>query len=77
MQDDFGFKVEYVYLYVDGVDDFCNCMFCVSCFNSWKLSVVFIGGFGVEEVLFVWVDCVGFKVNLMEVCFYFLFYYCV
>lgn len=58
-----------MYFYVDGIDDFCNWMFCVSCFNSWKLSVVFIGGLGMEDVFLVWVDWVGFKVNLIEVIF--------
>lgn len=67
-QDDLGFKAEYVHPYVDGVDDPRNRTFRASCFNSRKLSAVFTGGPGVEEVPSVWVDRAGFKANLTE-CF--------
>ena len=69
MQDDLGFKAEYVHPYVDGVDDPRNRTFRASCFNSRKLSAVFTGGPGVEEVPSVWVDRAGFKANLTEVSF--------
>ena len=67
VQDDLGFKAEYVHPYVDGVDDPRNRTFRASCFNSRKLSAVFTGGPGVEEVPSVWVDRAGFKANLTEV----------
>jgi hypothetical protein len=66
-QDDLGFKAEYVHPYVDGVDDPRNRTFRASCFNSRKLSAVFTGGPGVEEVPSVWVDRAGIKANLTEV----------
>jgi IAP75 family protein translocase len=65
-QDDLGFKAEYVHPYVDGVDDPRNRTFRASCFNSRKLSAVFTGGPGVEEVPSVWVDRAGIKANLTE-----------
>jgi hypothetical protein len=67
LQDDLGFKAEYVHPYVDGVDDPRNRTFRASCFNSRKLSAVFTGGPGLEEVPSVWVDRAGFKANLTEV----------
>ena len=67
MQDDLGFKAEYVHPYVDGIDDPRNRTFRASCFNSRKLSAVFTGGPGMEEVPSVWIDRAGFKANLTEV----------
>ncbi|KAG0606632.1 hypothetical protein M758_9G156800 [Ceratodon purpureus] len=65
-QDDLGFKAEYVHPYVDGIDDPRNRTFRASCFNSRKLSAVFTGGPGMEEVPSVWIDRAGFKANLTE-----------
>ena len=67
MQDDLGFKMEYVHPYLDGVLDPRNRTLRASCFNSRKLSPVFTGGPGIEEVPAVWVDRAGFKANITEV----------
>lgn len=65
-QDDLGFKMEYVHPYVDGLDDPRNRVFKASCFNSRKLSPVFTGGPGLDEVPTVWVDRAGVKANITE-----------
>ncbi|XP_038980013.1 protein TOC75-3, chloroplastic-like isoform X1 [Phoenix dactylifera] len=65
-QDDLSFKLEYVHPYVDGVYNPRNRTFRASCFNSRKLSPVFTGGPGVDEVPPVWIDRVGFKANITE-----------
>ncbi|KAF8395151.1 hypothetical protein HHK36_019092 [Tetracentron sinense] len=65
-QDDLAFKLEYVHPHLDGVYDPRNCTFRASCFNSRKLSPVFIGGPGVDEVPPIWVDRAGFKANITE-----------
>ncbi|XXG75258.1 hypothetical protein AAC387_Pa07g3804 [Persea americana] len=65
-QDDLSFKLDYVHPYVDGVYNPRNRTFRTSCFNSRKLSPVFTGGPGVDEVPAIWVDRVGFKANITE-----------
>ncbi|KAL3632675.1 putative translocon at the outer envelope membrane of chloroplasts 75-III [Castilleja foliolosa] len=65
-QDDLGFKLEYVHPYVDGVYNPRNRTFRSSCFNSRKLSPVFTGGPGIEEVPPIWVDRAGLKANVTE-----------
>ncbi|KAK4440894.1 protein TOC75-3, chloroplastic [Sesamum alatum] len=65
-QDDLGFKLEYVHPYLDGVYNPRNRTFHASCFNSRKLSPVFTGGPGIEEVPPVWVDRAGVKANITE-----------
>ncbi|KAL5991821.1 hypothetical protein ACLOJK_012732 [Asimina triloba] len=65
-QDDLSFKLEYVHPYIDGLNDPRNRIFRASCFNSRKLSPVFTGGPGVDEVPAIWVDRVGFKANIAE-----------
>ncbi|MCO5614313.1 hypothetical protein L7F22_068591 [Adiantum nelumboides] len=65
-QDDLGFKMEYVHPYLDGVDNLRNRIFKASCFNSRKLSPVFTGGPGLDEVPTVWVDRAGIKANITE-----------
>lgn len=65
-QDDLGFKMEYVHPYLDGVDDPRNRTFKASCFNSRKMSPVFTGVPGLEEVPAVWVDRAGVKANITE-----------
>eukprot|EP00249_Psilotum_nudum_P007448 c20564_g1_i1 orf=226-2583(+) len=65
-QDDLGFKMEYVHPYIDGIGDPRNRTFKASCFNSRKLSPVFTGGPGVEEVPSIWVDRAGLKANITE-----------
>lgn len=60
-QDDLGFKAEYVHPCVDGVNNPRNRTFRASCFNSRKLSAVFTGGPGVEDVPSVWVDRAGIQ----------------
>lgn len=53
--------------YLDGVTNPRNRTFRVSCFNSRKLSPVFTGGPGADEVPPVWIDRAGFKANVTEV----------
>lgn len=68
-QDDLSFKLEYVHPYLDGVDDRNkNRTFKTSCFNTRKLSPVFVAGPNMDEAPPVWVDRVGFKANITEVC---------
>ncbi|KAF8397439.1 hypothetical protein HHK36_016356 [Tetracentron sinense] len=65
-QDDLAFKLEYVHPYLDGVYDARNRSFRASCFNIRKLSPVFTGGPGVDEVPPIWVDRAGIKANITE-----------
>lgn len=66
-QDDLGFKMEYVHPYLDGLGRYArNRSFRANCFNSRKLSPVFTGGPGLEEVPAIWVDRAGFKANISE-----------
>nr|KYP58515.1 hypothetical protein KK1_013926 [Cajanus cajan] len=65
-QDDLAFKLEYVHPYLDGVYFSRNRTLRVSCFNSRKLSPVFTGGPGVDEVPPIWVDRTGVKANITE-----------
>ncbi|XP_062171966.1 protein TOC75-3, chloroplastic [Alnus glutinosa] len=65
-QDDLAFKLEYVHPYLDGVYNPRNRTMRVSCFNSRKLSPVFTGGPGVDEVPPIWVDRAGAKANITE-----------
>lgn len=65
-QDDLAFKLEYVHPYLDGVYNPHNRTFRTSCFNSRKLSPVFTGGPGVDEVPAIWVDRAGLKANITE-----------
>ncbi|KAK4483101.1 hypothetical protein RD792_010278 [Penstemon davidsonii] len=65
-QDDLAFKLEYVHPYLDGVYNPRNRTFRTSCFNSRKLSPVFTGGPGIEEVPPIWVDRTGIKANITE-----------
>lgn len=66
-QDDLAFKLEYAHPYLDGVYNPRNRTLRVSCFNSRKLSPVFTGGPGVDEVPPIWVDRAGVKTNITEV----------
>ncbi|XP_024974988.1 protein TOC75-3, chloroplastic [Cynara cardunculus var. scolymus] len=65
-QDDLAFKLEYVHPYLDGVSNSRNRTLRTSCFNSRKLSPVFTGGPGVDEVPPIWVDRAGVKTNITE-----------
>ncbi|KAF5744581.1 Translocon at the outer envelope membrane of chloroplasts 75-III [Tripterygium wilfordii] len=65
-QDDLAFKLEYVHPYLDGVTNPRNRTLRTSCFNSRKLSPVFTGGPGVDEVPPIWVDRAGVKANITE-----------
>ncbi|XP_050376022.1 protein TOC75-3, chloroplastic-like [Argentina anserina] len=65
-QDDLAFKLEYVHPYLDGVYNPRNRSLRVSCFNSRKLSPVFTGGPGADEVPPIWVDRAGMKANITE-----------
>ncbi|KAB5573311.1 hypothetical protein DKX38_000505 [Salix brachista] len=65
-QDDLSFKLEYVHPYLDGVYNPRNRTLRGSCFNSRKLSPVFTGGPGVDEVPPIWVDRAGMKANITE-----------
>ncbi|OMO62004.1 Bacterial surface antigen (D15) [Corchorus capsularis] len=64
--DDLAFKLEHVHPYLDGVYNPRNRTFRASCFNSRKLSPVFTGGPGVDEVPPIWVDRAGVKANITE-----------
>lgn len=67
--------------YLDGVYNPRNRSLRVSCFNSRKLSPVFTGGPGADEVPPIWVDRAGMKANITEVllkihlCLVYLVYY--
>ncbi|XP_074592013.1 protein TOC75-3, chloroplastic-like [Curcuma longa] len=65
-QDDLSFKLDYAHPYLDGVTNPRNRTFRVSCFNSRKLSPVFTGGPGADEVPPVWIDRMGMKANVTE-----------
>ncbi|KAK9123928.1 hypothetical protein Sjap_013530 [Stephania japonica] len=65
-QDDLSFKFEYVHPYVDGIYNTRNRTFRANCFNSRKLSPVFTGGPGMDEVPPIWVDRTGIKANITE-----------
>ncbi|CAL0332496.1 unnamed protein product [Lupinus luteus] len=65
-QDDLAFKLEYVHPYLDGVTVPSNRTLRVSCFNNRKLSPVFTGGPGLDEVPPIWVDRAGVKANITE-----------
>lgn len=75
-QDDLAFKLEYVHPYLDGVYNPRNRTMRVSCFNSRKLSPVFTGGPGVDEVPPIWVDRAGVKTNITEVSMVVFFIRC-
>ncbi|TVU38276.1 hypothetical protein EJB05_11636, partial [Eragrostis curvula] len=66
-QDDLSFKLEYTHPYLDGVEDHSrNRTFKSSCFNSRKLSPVFVAGPNMEEAPPVWIERIGFKANVTE-----------
>ncbi|KAK1299008.1 hypothetical protein QJS10_CPB14g01617 [Acorus calamus] len=65
-QDDLSFKLEYVHPYLDGLYNPRNRTGRVSCFNNRKLSPVFVGGPGVDDVPAIWVDRVGLKATIAE-----------
>ncbi|VVB04637.1 unnamed protein product [Arabis nemorensis] len=66
-EDDLSFRLEYEQPYLDGVEDPRNRTFKTSIFNSSKLSPVFTGGPGFEEVVPpMVVDRVGMKANITE-----------
>ncbi|GAB2285813.1 Putative translocon at the outer envelope membrane of chloroplasts 75-III [Dionaea muscipula] len=65
-QDDLSFKFEYVHPYLYGLYDPLNRTLRVSCFNSQKLSPVFTGGPGVDEIPPILVDRSGIKANITE-----------
>ncbi|KAH0906808.1 hypothetical protein HID58_038635 [Brassica napus] len=66
-EDDLAFKLEYVHPHVDGVNNPRNRVFKTSAFNSRKLSPVFTGGPGFEELVPpLLVDRVGIKANITE-----------
>jgi hypothetical protein len=64
-----------VHPYLDGVYNPRNRTMRVSCFNSRKLSPVFTGGPGVDEVPPIWVDRAGVKTNITEVSMVVFFFY--
>ena len=70
LQDDLAFKLEYVHPYLDGVSNPRNRTLRTSVFNSRKLSPVFTGGPGIDEVPPIWVDRAGVKTNITEVSYY-------
>ncbi|GAB2234034.1 hypothetical protein Droror1_Dr00003270 [Drosera rotundifolia] len=65
-QDDLSFKFEYVHPYLLGLDDPLNRTLRVNCFNSQKMSPVFTGGPGVDEIPPILVDRSGIKANVTE-----------
>ncbi|CAM0874462.1 unnamed protein product [Alopecurus aequalis] len=66
-QDDLSFKIEYKHPYLDGVEDRSrNRTFKTSCFNTRKLSPVFLAGPNMDDAPPIWVDRVGIKANITE-----------
>uniref|UniRef100_I1R3G3 Uncharacterized protein n=1 Tax=Oryza glaberrima TaxID=4538 RepID=I1R3G3_ORYGL len=66
-EDDLSFKLEYAHPYLDGVDNRSrNRTFKISCFNSRKLSPIFVAGPNMYEAPPMWVDRIGFKANITE-----------
>ncbi|KAK9727211.1 hypothetical protein RND81_05G266000 [Saponaria officinalis] len=65
-QDDLTYKFEYLHPYLDGVYTARDRTLKVAGFNSRKLSPVFTGGPGVDEVPPIWVDRTGVKANITE-----------
>ncbi|KAM3312060.1 hypothetical protein ACQJBY_032201 [Aegilops geniculata] len=66
-QDDVSFKLEYTHPYLDGVEDRSrNRVFKASCFNTKKLSPVFVAGPNMDDAPPIWVDRVGIKANITE-----------
>ncbi|KAJ0266732.1 hypothetical protein HA466_0006790 [Hirschfeldia incana] len=66
-EDDLSFNLEYVHPHLDGVNNPRNRVFKTSAFNSRKLSPVFTGGPGYEELVPpLLVDRVGVKANITE-----------
>lgn len=66
-QDDVSFKLEYTHPYLDGVEDRSrNRIFKASCFNTKKLSPVFVAGPNMDDAPPIWVDRVGIKANITE-----------
>ncbi|KAK3119879.1 hypothetical protein QOZ80_9AG0677020 [Eleusine coracana subsp. coracana] len=67
VEDDVSFKFDYVHPYMDGVENRSrNRTFKASCFNSRKLSPVFIAGPRMDEAPPIWIDRRGFKANITE-----------
>ncbi|KAH9622618.1 hypothetical protein KSS87_019249 [Heliosperma pusillum] len=65
-QDDLTYKFEYLHPYLDGVYSARDRALKIAGFNSRKLSPVFTGGPGVDEVPPIWVDRTGVKANITE-----------
>ncbi|KAF2909186.1 hypothetical protein DAI22_11g008400 [Oryza sativa Japonica Group] len=66
-EDDLSFKLEYAHPYLDGIDNLSrNRTFKISCFNSRKLSPIFVAGPNMYEAPPIWVDRIGFKANITE-----------
>jgi hypothetical protein len=61
-----GFKLEYHHPYCLGDGDADKTNFKTSVFNSRKLSPVFTGGPGMEEVPSIWVDRAGAKATITQ-----------
>uniref|UniRef100_A0A0E0MBQ8 Bacterial surface antigen (D15) domain-containing protein n=1 Tax=Oryza punctata TaxID=4537 RepID=A0A0E0MBQ8_ORYPU len=65
--DDLLFKLEYAHPYLDGVEERGrNRTFKISCFNSRKVSPIFVAGPNMYEAPPIWVDRIGFKANTTE-----------
>ncbi|KAK1394219.1 Translocon at the outer envelope membrane of chloroplasts 75-III [Heracleum sosnowskyi] len=65
-QNELGFQIEYVHPYLDGLSSPRNRTLRTSCFSSSKMSPVFTGGPGMDEVPQVLVDRAGIKTNITE-----------
>ncbi|KAM0868441.1 hypothetical protein ACQ4PT_041301 [Festuca glaucescens] len=66
-QDDLSFNLEYAHPYLDGVEDRSrDRIFKTSCFNTRKLSPVFVAGPNMADAPPIWVDRVGIKANITE-----------
>ncbi|XP_074290410.1 protein TOC75-3, chloroplastic [Silene latifolia] len=65
-QDDLTYKFEYLHPYLDGVYSARDRILKIAGFNSRKLSPVFTGGPGLDEVPAIWVDRTGVKANITE-----------
>ncbi|KAK6139041.1 hypothetical protein DH2020_027208 [Rehmannia glutinosa] len=63
--DDVDFNFEYTHPYIDGLDNPRNRTFQTTCFNTRKLSPVFRGGPGVDDIP-IWIDRKGVKATITE-----------
>ncbi|GFQ04988.1 protein toc75-3 chloroplastic [Phtheirospermum japonicum] len=64
-EDDIDFNFDYTHPYLDGIDNRRNRTFRATCFNTRKLSPVFRGATGADDIP-IWVDRKGIKATITE-----------